>query len=558
MLEALLVWILVAVSALFWGEKVSFGLGQWMQAATRFSGWISVWIGLVFISFLGLVLVFFTPLFPGVKLLVWLGLFAPLFYDYQWIKALYHRLKVLFLRFNGMGWTLVFFTTVLALLKTAGVPEIFDEGAYHLPLIRMWEQEGLVIGMANLNGHYGLNSAWHVLSALANLTFVPGWQTVMALNGFVVVFLGLYAASRIAQIQHNPLISYWMVAFLPALVFRNMIGSPATDVPAIVASWFVFTLWLENLEKGESPWLIWPVLVLIPLWIVMLKSSSAALLLIPFGLVLLCFQEHKWRNAGILTAIGFSLFLPWILQNWLLTGYAVFPVQSTALGSPDWQVPIQSIEKKFYLEQFGAFAPPKAYSLAWLKSWFSAHNPDTKIILILMLISVVAVFIHLVMERKKHNWTHRYFYATVLGCLLVWLLTITEPRYGFGALVFSALFPIAFVAKMLQAKVRSIHYGIGLVIVFQGFNLYKTWGEFRPDKTGIWQPAYRPKVAYRSLQCANFEAATPLYYLTEVPKGKPPFCWDCPFPCVPKEGKMDSLHLYQTERLWKKAFVFRP
>ena len=558
MLEVLLVWLLVGVCALFWGERLSFWVGSRMKTFNQFPGWINVWIGLVFISFISLVITFFTSLLPGVKLLIWLGLTAPIFYDYQWLRLLLGRLKKFAQSLNLAGLMIVGLTFFLALMKSAGLPEIFDEGAYHLPLIRMWEEQGIVIGMANLNGHYGLNSTWHVLSALANLSFVPGWQTALALNGFIVVFLGLFSASRISQITRNNLISSWIIAFLPVLIFRNLISSPATDIPAIVASWFVFTLWLECIETKNSPWSIWPVLVFIPVWIVMLKSSSAALLLIPFGMLLLSVREKPINRFWIISVAGFALLFPWILENWLLTGYGVFPIRFTALGDPDWQVPISSIDKKFYLEQFGAFAPPKSYSFSWLKFWFSAHNMDTRVLLLLALTGFVSVSIGLFRRPGNLDKMRLSLFITVLICLLVWMGTITEPRYGFGALVFAALFPIAFVARVFQAKFKFIHLAVWFLIFFQGFNLFKTWKEFNWGVTGIWQPAPRPSVAFRMLQCANFQGSTPLHYTTEVPVGKPPFCWDCPFPCIPKEGKMDSLHLHQSERFGRKMFVFSP
>ena len=140
MLEVLLVWFLVGVCALFWGERLCFWLGTRMQTTNRFSGWINVWIGLVCISFISLVITFFTPLLPGVKLLIWLGLTAPIFYDYQWLRLLLGRLKKFAQSLNLAGSMIVGLTFFLALLKSAGLPEIFDEGAYHLPLIRMWEE----------------------------------------------------------------------------------------------------------------------------------------------------------------------------------------------------------------------------------------------------------------------------------------------------------------------------------------------------------------------------------------------------------------------------------
>lgn len=297
-------------------------------------------------------------------------------------------------------------------------------------------------------------------------------------------------------------------------------------------------------------------LVVVPFWILMLKSSSAALLLIPAGLVVRGVRTGQVRQSLLLAMLGMLFVLPWLLGNWLLTGYLVFPVQATAFLHPEWQIPTASIEAKFYLEQFGMFAPPKKYTFQWLITWFSAHNKDTRVLLILSGAGLLS-FVFWIRKRKDGMKNGVLLFGTVAACLLVWLLTITEPRYGFGALVFSALFPLGWLAMHLQSRISWTHLLIWMVVMAQVFNLYKTTREADWKWIGWWHPAPRPLVSFRALQCLNFKGITPIQYRTPVPAGKPPFCWDCPFPCIPKEGAIDSLHIVSKTILGHKAFVYK-
>jgi hypothetical protein len=422
----------------------------------------------------------------------------------------------------------------------------------------MWENQGLVLGMANLNGHYGLNSTWHILSAFTDLNFLPFWKTEMALNGLVSVVLAFYAGSRLQLVlSGSRLISHWIVLLLPFFVFRNLLSSSSTDIPAIVCTWFVLTYWLEVLERKLSPWAYWPVFAVLPFWIVILKTSSAMLLLIPVGILFLALIEQHNIRFLMIGIVGFALMVPWAIQNWLLTGYLVFPIKMTALGHPLWQVPIESIEKKFYLSQFGDFAPPAQYNLSWLSHWMKAQNPDSRVIILLAFISLVSWFLVFVFNRSQRVFLKVFLFFTILACLLSWFLTITEPRYGFGSLVFSSLFIPGFLFARIQEKIPVFRYFGLIVLLLQGFNLYKTLREFKSGETSLVFPAEVPKVASRKLQCGNFIANMPVSYLTEVPAGKPVFCWDCSFPCVPLEGILDSAHIFKIDHGFYQGFKFK-
>jgi uncharacterized membrane protein YecN with MAPEG domain len=557
MLEILFIWFVFTIVGIFWGEHFCKGIGKKWVPEFEANIWIHFWVGISILSFFLGLLSFFSKLSPIFKLGIWLGLIIPVISSFSWLKSQFQIIKSGLFQLGIPGLLLVLSGIIIALLKSSGIAEIFDEGAYHLPLIRMWETQGLVPGMANLNGHYGLNSSWHILTALSNFDFFPGWKLAIGLNGLLAVVLSFYAGFSLNKIlKKNALVSDWIILILPFFVFRNLLSSPSTDIPAIICSWFIFTLWLQNIEKEESPWKIWPILGILPFWVVMIKASSAALILIPIGLLALSYKEKKQDRFWLITISGISLLIPWVVQNWFLTGYGVFPIRSTAFGNPEWQVPIASINNKFYLHQFGAFAPPEHYTWDWFKFWFKAHNKDTQIILLLVLSGLISVTIALLRREEERVWAKVYLLGTVLACLLTWFVTITEPRYGFGVLVFSALFPIGFVGHLLSKKYPGIRLVALSIILLQFYNSWKSIKESNFSFHQILAPAERPKVEFQTIQCGNFSAYSPTKYVSKVPENKPVFCWDCPFPCIPKEGQSDSLQIFEIQVLGKTGFSF--
>lgn len=546
MIEVLLIWVLMTGLAFVWGLQWLHWFRPEGYRGSPPDPWSTFWTGFFGLSVLLGWVVFLSPLCPLAKLLLWPALLSPILFSKTirmqcrtWLFQGFELLK-------SPAGTLAWLGIGIAMWKCLGPPEIFDEGAYHLPLVRMWENQGLVKGVANLNGHYGLNSTWHILTAFSNPTFIPGWQEEMALNGLLAVLLSLFAASRLRKVMSGSrLLAHWMAVFFPFFVFRNLLSSPSTDIPAIICTWFVFNRWLEMLEKEEDPFQNWTLFSLVPVWIAVLKTSSAALFLIPLFFAGLAFLSQHWSLLKRQLLVPVLLVFPWLLQNWLLTGYLVFPIKMTRLGKPDWQVPFSSIDKKFYLEQFRDFAPPAEYNLAWLKHWFWAHNADTRIILVLCLVSLLCTGLILIFQSHQRNLISLFLYFSVLAGLLSWFVTITEPRYGFGSLVFAGLLPVAWGLSMLSNLQKAMRYLALVILPLQFYNLYKTSRE-APFQSSWWlKPEPAPELASRKLPCGNFEAIVPVRYTSTVPEGKPVFCWDCTFPCVPPEAAVDSSHIFQ-------------
>lgn len=559
MLEVLLQWLVITAVNLYWGGRLLRWLEDPAERAENHRYWLRFWTGFVFLSFILQLTGFFFPLSPAVKGIIWGLLLIPALTATDGIRKAVSALTGLLRKFSLLPWLIFGLPALVFLLKSAGRHEVFDEGAYHLPLIRMWETMGLVPGFANLNGHYGLNSTWHQISAFGNLDFIPGWKREFALNGLVSTVLALFSASRLAALLRGEnRVSAWLALPLPFLIFRNLLTGPSTDIPAIVATWFLFIFWTESLEKREDPVRAWPAFVLLPFWITVLKTSSAALLLIPAGMFALALPGSQIRDMSRILLSGLIILGPWLLQNILLSGYAVFPIRFTATGRLPWQLPADMLEKKFNLAQFGAFAPPAHYTPEWFQGWLLAHNPDSRLIIILGFLGLAGGFLFLVFRPGWRFPFSMLLYGTLLSAVTGWFFSITEPRYGFGSLVIAALLPVSAGLFQVAGRFRLALAGGILFTALYGYTVVKTWREDPPGPSRCLFPEQGPEVVYRSLSCGNFRASLPLYYSSPVPAGKPVFCWDCPLPCISPENKADSLRIFSSKWGPYQIFETRP
>lgn len=555
--QILITWLLFTAVCLLLGRSMELWVLRFSPEKRPASLWLLFWTGMAMLYIMLSAITFFVPLSPLLKSVLWTGISGYAVFRKDIITSLFRRIAARIKETGILPGLLFVFTAGIGLMKAAGVPEIFDEGAYHLPLIRMWESRGIIPGYANLNAHYGLHSGWHLLSAFSNLSFLPGFVSEMSLNGLLAAITGLFAASRLGHLLKNEVkISAFIAVLLPFFLFRNLLSSPSTDVPAIVGLWFFFLLWLEKIEKNEEMQETPELFLLLPVFLLVLKASVAGILAVLIYFFVSGRKQKKLSFIPMLAAILCGGI--WILQNWLISGYAFFPLSVSAIGHPEWQVPAASIQKKFYLEQFGAFAPPKAYSLSWLRTWFAAHNPDTRLVLLLSALYFLWMPLQLWLRKRKPGISPGFYPFTLVLFFLsaIWFFTITEPRYGFGSLIISALFPLAFGFKALAERIGQVRHTLLIMIPLLGMNLMKTYREFCGKEAWL-KPSAVPEVQYRELVCGNFTAACPEKYSSAVPEGKPVFCWDCPIPCIPKEGKSDSAFVFQKKMAWFTMYKLR-
>src|SRR5262249_14770911 len=120
-----------------------------------------------------------------------------------------------------------------------------DTGIYHFQTI-LWQHEAPVaLGLANLDGKLGFNSAWHTIAALFWLPGL-GLTSVFAVNALIVVLVvyGLIQDIADRKVGDVGCSSWYALLCLIALAvsaFRGT-GSPNTDYPAALLNMYAFYL----------------------------------------------------------------------------------------------------------------------------------------------------------------------------------------------------------------------------------------------------------------------------------------------------------------------------
>jgi len=542
MLATLFNWVVIAWLCFIAGARLEDSL--WKSKSESFGLWqlpVTLLNGLACWAFFANILSLFWPLnWESLIKISAVGLFETCFHVGFYKHALKQRM------FpnapNGKRlWIYAFLAAAVFFLKSISPSEIFDEGAYYRPFLMVAERFGVIPGLGNLNLHAALNSSWHVVQALFGMRGFWFSAGVYDLNGWLcMVILGLSVAAgvkllsaRTIQWSHLPLL---ILFALPAFTYRNLLTGPSSDISAIGISWLIWIfafLFAFEIDKQKSYYLPFTLLWL-GLFVVTIKITSVMLFLPGIFVLIWWLMNGKSKLAFIWIGIILAILVPHLFRNYLLSGYLFYPLTQIDLFSPEWKVPLDRIENKFYMAQFGPFAPPESYSFSWLKSWFSAFNLESRVIMMLAFVSLVSAPILFVALRKRSGIYFRPLYASMLFASLVWFFTVTEPRYGFGTLLILALTCICGLVIVLKNRWAVLGY-MFFIVALQSVHWLTPVSEFNFEKIPILKGSSYPIVSREEVLCGNFKAFSPTNYTTVVPKEKPVFCWDTKFPCLPKE-----------------------
>ena len=129
-----------------------------------------------------------------------------------------------------------------------------DTGIYHAANIRLYEEYGVIKGMANIQQHYGYNSSYLGFAALFTLSsLLP--DVLHSTTGFLMVLAVLDAFVHLRDFgQHTYHYSDMMRIANVMYVFMNLTGamSPATDYGTMIMTGLFLCACLETAQKEMS------------------------------------------------------------------------------------------------------------------------------------------------------------------------------------------------------------------------------------------------------------------------------------------------------------------
>ncbi|MCW3114944.1 MAG: hypothetical protein JWR18_3340 [Segetibacter sp.] len=354
-------------------------------------------------------------------------------------------------------------------------PQHGDSPGYHFLSIRWNEEYKAVPGLANLHGRLGFNSSFFVSSAAFAFSRLAG-QPLYVLNIVFVLAYYLWLINKIYLYKS----SLWSIVFIFVAIamFRQLIDSISSPTPdvlsSIIISYVFITVAESQIPNKQIEHRQCVVLISLVCFALIVKLNTLPLSLVGLFLFLNNSLYKSKRTLLLICSVGFIILVPWLVRNYVLSGYFIFPVSATGFLHPDWKVPYEILHFEKLLINNG----PKLISqnweevntlsfTQWLPLWIRAHpaNGLTFSLIILVIASLGAIVTVALFSRKK---TRSLLWLAVINLMsiLFWLYNSPDYRFGYPYLINSFLLLSLYLTrdKPLSVPIK-VTTGIAVIMV---------------------------------------------------------------------------------------------
>lgn len=431
--------------------------------------------GLIILSFFALLLNFFTPLNEFVNsIFLILGLILIIKYYRVFLTKKYFLYSIIS-------------SLIIFLLITSSDVYRPDAGLYHLPYIKILNEEKIIFGISNLHFRFGHISIIQYLSAL-NFNFI------FKENGIVLPSAMLSAASIIYFLSNlnfrlkKKKFDFYFFFALSLLLFIfykvNRYSEYGNDAPAHLLTFILISEIIKNFYNFRFNDI--HKYFLISSYIIMNK-----IILIPVTLFTFVFflRKNLLNNLKLFIINKKTLFLilfffMWFTKNIFTSGCILYPIKITCFNNLEWTDSLTiekvSIENEAwakgwpdYRDKINAvsqFEYSKKFN--WIETW--SKNHFIKIIEILAPYIIFFIILFFVLKsgnKKQKNELHlKYLFFVSLFGFILWFLKVPVFRYGYSLIIvpLSLVFSYFFARINLKKNTNTILNTI-LIIFIIGF-----------------------------------------------------------------------------------------
>jgi hypothetical protein len=329
----------------------------------------------------------------------------------------------------------------IILLQVVKPIKTFDTALYHTQNIKWIQSYEVIPGLGNLHHRFAFNTLFFPISALFSFeipfTFQGGVVLAYPLNSVAFIVLGatLYSDIKKAILIRNTSESIYLftVGLLSFLFFTKHLNSPSPDV--IVGLLVIVVLKLSRKHTNfHLPKNVLAIFICLIFLCITYKLSTLFLsfILLPF---LLKKKWDFWLLSIIL--IGFVV-APYVIRNYYLSGYLVFPFAAVDVFLVDWKLPLEKAVLESSWITSWARIPDTPYTevLAmkpweWIPVWFM----DLKIIEKIVVLSQFLLIVTSIKDLKKRDYGGFYSSTIILVSLAFWFVKAPDIRFAYGFLI---------------------------------------------------------------------------------------------------------------------------
>lgn len=382
------------------------------------------------------------------------------------------EIKILLARYREeiTPWELFFYAGFILLLAFCTSRGEFhtDTNIYHAQMIRLYEEYGLLRGMGNLQQHFGYNSSYLAFASFFSMKWLTG-QSLHTTTGFLEAAFCIYAFHGLRHFhQHRQHVADFMkvgiLFYTLTILDRSM--SPATDYGAMLFSLFLITAWCDNIEE-QKDLRRYCLLSVLSVFIITLKLSAGFLFIVALYPLWFLWHDKKWREIVCCIAGGFVILLPFLIRNYLISGWLVYPFSEIDFFSVQWKVPLEYLLRD--ADQIKVWArclydvDKVEWTIGqWFPVWWAHQRRDEKLLICAVILSTLLLFLGLLWKKYKKEQVEMAFvvlFAAIAANLAMWFLTAPFIRYGLAFLL---------AVCMLAAGVWLTEQGHGLYRIVTG------------------------------------------------------------------------------------------
>ena len=446
---------------------------------------------------------------------------------------------------------------LIALGLATKVTTNVDEAGYYLPLVKWIEHYAVVPGTALINHRLGFNSAIHMLNAVFGLNdILPGglyklnallfvWFNLYFLDAFKKLLVALKSASSFETVGLETILLSTALIFQFAFLCDSMDSDYLSLMTGIIIHAYVISKLYRSSDSKDRDLKLCSksdltTIFLICTFLVTVKPFSIFLIGGPLYLLL---RGYGWKGFvwGIMGGCSVVL-LPWLIRNYYLSGYLLFPVYYLDLFNPDWKVPLHVSQPTY--EVIGEFAklqiirPDYLYNgvtTPTLNEWFSIWLKITwrdligKVVLTGGPLSIIAFLLGFWKSKATASkQIYTYLFYTGLICAL-WFLTFPSIRFGWSWLLCFMVGAIwlcgeVFFAKRLLHFRRLMAFVISVLVILSWIRI----GINQINLANFKQHLVKPKSTITKIPISNKPLST-----FSIKQAKDPYCHGVEPPCMP-------------------------
>ena len=320
-----------------------------------------------------------------------------------------------------------------------------DTNIYHAAAIRIYEEYGLVKGIGNLQLHYAYNSSYLAFAAIFSLKWLLG-SSLHTTTGFLEVVMGLYAFHGLREFGRHrehitDMLRIGILLYILVNVTRSM--SPATDYATMFFALFIVTAWCENYFGKGSDLTVCCLLTVAAVFAATLKFSSCLLVLIGLYPAWRLVREKKWKQGGIWLFCGCMVLCPFLVRNYLLSGWLLYPFEKIDLFHAPWKIPVEYLvhdadQIKVWGRCLYDVEKVDWPLYRWLPVWWEHQFRYEKMFLggVLLGAALQLLMTGMRLHRKQKLRPQLIvLHLAVWGNVLVWFFVAPFIRYGLAFLI---------------------------------------------------------------------------------------------------------------------------